>query len=169
MKKQWRTFILLSPFLFMCSLGFATDNAKDILSRIRKDFAETTRNINNYRVESVTITSKHITADTPYYTAGDVIYFYFENKELKKISAIIRQSDDSKWIKEYYVKNDNAYFILQTYVTKENKDVYRYYFSSEGDLIWINNNPVDENQDEFKAMAGEILGEFNVFRQLSGE
>ena len=96
-----------------------------------------------------------------------MIYFYFENKELKKISAIIRQSDDSKWIKEYYVKNDNAYFILQTYITKENKDVYRYYFSSEGDLIWINNNPVDENQDEFKAMAGEILGEFEVFRQLS--
>lgn len=84
MKKTIIGFIGLFPLLFMSSWGIAADKA-EIIAQIKKDFADTTENINNYQVKRLVITSRQVTPDTPYYSEGDTFDFYLENGKLKKL------------------------------------------------------------------------------------
>ena len=137
--------ILLLLFLAMGTLSFAKSTSQ-IVEQIIKDHHAT----NNYKNYAVTTAD-----DNDKSSEGGVIEYYSRNGELKKIVTKY-YGEGGKSITEYYVKNNNVYFIYdadyhynapsyidKTFDKKKTKiKEKRYYFDPDGILVRY----IDENK-----------------------
>ena len=92
--------ILLLLFLAMGTLSFAKSTSQ-IVEQIIKDH-HATNNYKNYEVTTADDNDKS--------SEGGVIEYYSRNGELKKIVTKY-YGEGGKSITEYYVKNNNVYFV----------------------------------------------------------
>ena len=137
--------ILFLLFLAMGTLSFAKSTSQTVEQIIKDHHA--TNNYKNYAVTTVDNDGKS--------SEGGVIEYYSKNGELKKIVTKY-YGEGGKSITEYYVKNNNVYFVYSvdyhynapSYIDKtfdkkktEIKEK-RYYFGSDGNLIRY----IDENK-----------------------
>ena len=137
--------IVLLLFLAMGTLSFAKSTSQ-IVEQIIKDH-RTTNNYKNYEVTTADDNDKS--------SEGGVIEYYSKNGELKKIVTKY-YGESGKSITEYYVKNNNVYFVYNAdyhynaplYVNetlgKKKTEIKekRYYFDSDRNLIRY----IDENK-----------------------
>lgn len=137
--------ILLLLFLAMGTLSFAKSTSQTVEQIIKDHHA--TNNYKNYEVTTADDNDKS--------SEGGVIEYYSRNGELKKVVTKY-YGESGKSITEYYVKNNNVYFVydadyhynVPSYIDKtfdkkktEIKEK-RYYFDSDGNLIRY----IDENK-----------------------
>ena len=137
--------ILLLVFLAIGILSSAKSTSQ-IVEQIIKDY-NATNNYKNYKVTTVDDDDKS--------SEGGVIEFYSRNGELKKIVTKY-YGEGGKSITEYYVKNNNVYFVyyadyhynapfyMEGIFDKKKTKIKekRYYFDSDRNLIRY----IDENK-----------------------
>ena len=137
--------ILLLLFLAMGTLSFAKSTSQTVEQIIKDHHA--TNNYKNYEVTTADDNDKS--------SEGGVIEYYSKNGELKKIVTKY-YGEGGKSITEYYVKNNNIYFVYdanyhynapfyadKTFNKKKTEiKEKRYYFDSDGNLIRY----IDENK-----------------------
>ena len=137
--------IVLLLFLAMGTLSFAKSTSQAVKQIIKDHNA--TNNYKNYQITTADDNDKS--------SEGGVIEYYSRNGELKKIVTKY-YGESGKSITEYYVKNNNVYFVYnanyhynaplyvnETLDKKKTKiKEKRYYFDSDGNLIRY----IDENK-----------------------
>ena len=137
--------IVLLLFLAMGTLSFAKSTSQ-IVEQIIKDH-HATNNYKNYEVTTADDNDKS--------SEGGVIEYYSRNGELKKVVTKY-YGEGGKSITEYYVKNNNVYFVydadyhynapfyMEEIFDKKKTEIKekRYYFDSDGNLVRY----IDENK-----------------------
>ena len=175
MKRIIKIMTFLIIFSVVTPLTFSLSKSQEtaIIDQIRKDYNKTNENEKNYKVRSVTIKKSH---GTYYYSVGDSVRYYTENRKLKKVIAfryLMNEEDNiEKWVEEYYVKNGKPYFLAVTNTEENDKKVenplsQRYYFSSDGILIRVvENGEIRSNEEGFEELGADIMEEFYEIKNL---
>ncbi|MDO9399162.1 MAG: hypothetical protein Q7T79_00530 [bacterium] len=151
-----------------------TVSKQEIMSAIKNDFSEINSKINTYKIVEEDMSGES--------TDGGMVVYYFENKNLKKITATYL-GETGKSVNEYYYKNKELIFVLdQNYeynrpmyydekMAKEDNDEEifdinkskiseeKYYFYKNKLIMWIDEEKkeVQNIGDAFKNKEFEII------------
>ena len=153
--------ILFLLFLVIGILSSAKSTSQ-IVEQIIKDY-NATNNYKNYEVTTVDDDDKS--------SEGGVIEFYSRNGELKKVVTKY-YGEGGKSITEYYVKNNNVYFVydadyhynapfyMEEIFDKKKTEIKekRYYFDSDGNLVRYTdeNKKTTEDKEKISYIEEEI-------------
>lgn len=159
MKKTFKILMTVLCLGIVYSAGFGITSAEreKIITQIRKDYSMTNSNIKSYEVKTVKLTAKHSPVNL---NTGDTVTFYNKNGVPQKMT-VNSVRNGKKYVAEFYAKNEQVYFVIETLLEKNgkkvtNSEVTRYYFSPGGKIVREMYNEKINDDVEYEEGAPDI-------------
>ena len=140
-------------FLFSINI-FAKTNVEKKVEKIREEFVKINSE-KKYKVKTYKAPD------------GTVYTYYKKNGKLKKVVEFVSLNDTTK---EYYIDNDDVFFVYDISKEDGKKEEKRYYFDKDGTLIrYIENDKIYDKgniPEEYEGQAESIPREASYYLEL---